>query len=91
MLNEATKGHLELATLTATHGIEYEYEDQTSGQSFVGSSLLYDYAQSLVAVRGDAEQPCYLNGALVDQIDLDLKTGRAKAEILAPSTFQVRR
>jgi hypothetical protein len=91
LLNEVTKGHLELASLTATQGIEYEYEDQTSGQSFVGSSLSYDYAQSLVAIRGDAEQPCYLNGALVDQIDLDLKTGRAQAEILAPSVFQVRR
>ncbi|MCL5278312.1 MAG: hypothetical protein M1376_00195 [Planctomycetes bacterium] len=91
LLREVTKGHLELASLTATQGIEYEYEDPTSGQSFIGSSLSYDYAQSLVAVRGDAEQPCYLNGALVDQIDLDLRTGRAQAEILAPSTFQVRR
>jgi hypothetical protein len=91
LLSEVTKGHLELASLTATQGIEYEYEDPTSGQSFVGSSLSYDYTQSLVAVRGDAEQPCYLNGALVDQIDLDLKTGRAKAEILAPSTFRVQR
>jgi hypothetical protein len=91
LLNEVTKGHLELASLTATQGIEYEYEDPTSGQSFVGSSLSYDYAESLVAIRGDAGQPCYLNGALVDQIDLNLKTGRAQAEILAPSTFQVRR
>jgi hypothetical protein len=90
-LNEITKGHLELASLTATKGIEYEYEDETSGLSFVGSSLFYDYAQSLVAVRGDAEQQCYLNGALVDQIDLNLKTGRSQAEILAPSTVQVRR
>ncbi len=91
LLKEVTKGHLELATLTATEGIEYEYEDETSGQSFVGSSLSYDYAESLVAIRGDDEQRCYLNGALVDQIDLDLKTGRAKADILAPGTFQVRR
>jgi hypothetical protein len=91
LLNEVAKGHLELATLTATQGVEYEYEDQASGQSFVGSSLSYDYARSFVAVRGDAEQSCYLNGALVDQIDLDLKTGRAQAEILAPSAFQVRR
>ena len=88
-LQEATKGHLELATLTATDGIEYD--DETSGQNFVGSSLSYDSSQSLVAVRGDAERRCYLNGALVDQIDLNLKTGRIKAEIPAPSTIQVRR
>ncbi len=89
LLNEVTKGHLELATLTATDGIEYD--DEAGGVSFVGSSLSYDYSQSLVAVRGDAGQRCYLNGALVDQIDLNLKTGRIKADIPAPSTFQVRR
>jgi hypothetical protein len=88
-LKEITKGHLELASLTATKGIEYE--DETSGLNFVGSSLRYDYSQFLVAVRGDDEQGCYLNGALVDQIDLNLKTGRIKAEIPAPSVFQVRR
>lgn len=86
---EVTKGHLELATLTATKGIEYE--DEKGGQSFIGSTLSYDYGQSLVAVRGDAEQRCYLNGALVDQIDLNLKTGRIQAEFPSPSVFQVRR
>ncbi len=57
-LQEVTKGHLELATLTATKGIDYEYEDETKKVSFSGSTLSYDYRQSLVAVRGDAEQPC---------------------------------
>jgi hypothetical protein len=88
-LQEVTKGHLELATLTATDGIEYD--DEASGVNFVGSSLFYDYSQSLVAVRGGDAQRCYLNGALVDQIDLNLKTGHIKADIPAPSTFQVRR
>ena len=90
-LNEVTKGHLELATLTATEGIEYEYEDDKSGLSFVGSTLSYDYTQSVVAIRGDDAQRCYLNGALVDQIDLNLKTGQTTAKIPGPSTFQMRR
>ena len=88
-LQEVTKGHLELATLTATQGIEYV--DETNGLSFVGSTLSYDSAQALVAVRGDDQQRCYLNGAWVDQIDLNLKTGRIQAEIPGPSLFQVRR
>jgi len=87
-LKEVTKGHLELATLTATKGIEYE--DETEGLSFVGSTLSYDSSQSLVAIRGDNEQRCYLNDALVDQIDLNLKTGRIQADFPAPSVFQVR-
>jgi hypothetical protein len=88
-LKEITKGHLDLATLTATHGIDYE--DETAGLSFVGSTLSYDYSQSLVAVRGDSEQPCSLNGALVPQIDLNLKTGRIETGISGPSVFRVRR
>ena len=88
-LKEITKGHLELATLTATQGIEYE--DEAARQSFVGSSLSYDYSQSLVAVRGDGAQRCLLNDSLVDQIDLNLKTGRIKADIPGPSTVQVPR
>ncbi len=90
-LKEVSKGHLELATLTATHGIEYVDEGEKNAVSFVGSTLSYDYGQALVAVRGDAQQHCYLNGSLVDQIDLNLKTGRVQAEFPAPSVFQVRR
>jgi hypothetical protein len=87
-LQETPQGRLELATLTATDGIVYE--DESSHLSFAGSSLNYDFAQALVAVRGDERQGCYLNGALVDQIDLNLKTGRIQAEVPGPSTFQVR-
>jgi hypothetical protein len=88
-LKEVTKGHQELVSLAASKGIEYE--DETNHVNFAGSSLFYDYGKSLVLVRGDSEQQCYLNGALVDQIDLNLKTGRIKAEIPTPSAFQVRR
>ncbi len=90
-LQEMTKGHLELATLTATQGIEYVDEGEKNAMNFVGSTLSYDYSQALVAIRGDAQQHCYLNGSLVDQIDLNLKTGRVQAEFPAPSVFQVRR
>jgi hypothetical protein len=87
-LQETPRDRLELATLTATEGVVYE--DDANHLSFAGSSLNYDFAQGLVAVRGDEQQGCYLNGTLVDQINLNLKTGRIQAEIPAPSVFQVR-
>jgi hypothetical protein len=87
-LQEVTKGHLELATLTATKGVYYE--DETKKVSFSGASLSYDYSQSLVAIRGDAQQPCLLNGARVNHIDLNLKTGRLQAEP-AGGVIQVQR
>jgi hypothetical protein len=86
-LKEITKGRLELAALQATKGIEYEDEKD----HFDGSTLSYDYTQSLVAVRGDEEQPCSLNGAQVDHIDLNLKTGRIQADFPTPSVFRVQR
>jgi hypothetical protein len=91
LLREVAKGHLELASLTATQGVEYEYEDPASSLHFIGSSLFYDYGKALVAIRGDEVQRCYLNGARVDQIDLDLKTGRFQGEFPAPTLFQVQR
>ncbi|MBM4025064.1 MAG: hypothetical protein FJ280_06590 [Planctomycetes bacterium] len=88
-LREIAKGHLELASLTATEGVEYE--DEAGALNLVGSSLFYDYNKALVAIRGDDVQRCYLNGARVDQIDLNLKTGQIKAEFPAPGIFQVQR
>jgi hypothetical protein len=90
LLQEITKGHLELATLQATEGIQYV--DETANREFIGSTLSYDSAQSLLAVRGDAEQHCFINGALVDQIDMDVKTGRLlHADIAGPGTIQIQR
>ncbi len=86
-LKEVSAGRLELASLTASKGIRYE--DQTS--RFIGSILTYDHSQALVTVSGDDELPCYFNGALVDKIEANLKTGRIEAPISAPSILQVRR
>lgn len=78
--------HTELATLTASRGITYE--DET--QRFAGATLVYDHATARVHVTGDDDQPCYFNGFLVDQIEMDLATRHVKTDIQAPGTLPIK-
>ncbi len=84
-LLETAGGRMELVSLTASKGIEYE--DET--YDFVGSVLVYDRAENLITVRGDDLLPCYLNGFLVDEIEMDVTTGRVKTGASTPSILQV--
>ncbi|MCU0913365.1 MAG: hypothetical protein MUC88_02245 [Planctomycetes bacterium] len=85
LLQEAAQGSLELVSLAASDGIEYE--DEARQLSFSGASLWYDHAQSQVLVRGDDEQRCYFNGTQVPYVELNLKTGQVKTEFPTPSTL----
>jgi hypothetical protein len=87
LLYKTADGQTELSTLHATGGITYEEK----GKRFVGSRLLYEPGKSIITVRGDDVQPCLFNGALVDAIEYDLKTGRVKTKIPAPGTLQMKK
>jgi hypothetical protein len=86
-LTETDQGQTELATMTATGGITYL--DEENNNEFIGSQLFYDHEKALINIKGDPLQPCYLNGALVDGIIYDLKTGKAEAEVAAPGALQL--
>ncbi len=86
LLAQTPEGRTELATVIASRGITYE--DET--QRFAGSTLTYDHAKGLIRVTGDAEQPCSFNGALVNEIEMDVATGNLKMQIQAPSTLQIK-
>ena len=87
LLYETADGERELSTLHATDGITYEDKDKR----FVGSELFYDCNRAIITVQGDEVQPCLLNGAFVDAIEYDLKTGKVKAEITGPGALQRKR
>ncbi len=86
-LEETAGGRMELTSLTASKGINYE--DET--YDFAGSVLVYDHPKGLITVRGDDVLPCYLNGGLVDEIEMNVKTGRVKTGASAPTILQVQR
>lgn len=60
-----------LKQIRATGGIHYK---ETGGNEFLGDSLFYDAAKSIMTVRGSSAIPCILNGAPVERIEYDPKT-----------------
>jgi hypothetical protein len=86
-LEQTPQGQTDLATLAATGGIYYE----DTNNRFLGSELFYDHQSRLATVQGDESQRCYYNGALVDDIKLDLNTGKVEATVVAPGALQFNR
>lgn len=87
LLQQTATSRTTLAALTASNGIDFEDEKY----HFVGSVLSYEQSRNLITVRGDAVQRCMFNGALVDQIEMDLKTGAISAPLSAPSLLPIPR
>jgi len=86
-LVEGADGRNELSTLIASGAVTYEDQDN----QFAGSSLFYDREKSQLLVQGDESSPCYFNGALVQSILYDLKTGKVQAPLAAPGAVQIKR
>ena len=87
LLYESPSGQTELSTLTATGGINYEDKDN----EFIGSELFYDHKTDIVKVNGDESQPCFYNGVPAKNIEMNVKTDKAKAEIVGPGSLQINR
>ncbi|UCF43969.1 MAG: LPS export ABC transporter periplasmic protein LptC [Planctomycetota bacterium] len=83
-LYETDTGRIELASLSATGGFTYEEKDI----EFQGSRAFYDAGKSLITAQGDNVQPCYLNGALADAIEYNLRTGKVKTKITGPGILR---
>jgi len=86
-LVEGVDGRSELSTLTATQAVTYTDEDN----QFAGGKLFYDRDKSQLLVQGDESSPCYFNGALVQSIRYDLKTGKVEAPLAAPGAVLIKR
>jgi hypothetical protein len=82
-LIKTAAGRAELSTLSAAGGVTYNDDDV----QFTGSDFFYDADSSLVTAWGGGQQVCYLNGAAVDGIEYDLKSGNAKAKIVGPGAL----
>ncbi len=86
VLRDTPEGKTELSTLVASKGIDYTTE---KNDRFIGSELFYNQQESLITVVGDDTQSCYYNGALVDEIKYNLKTGSVKAKGVGAGALDV--
>jgi hypothetical protein len=84
-LAKADDERMELASLKASEGVAF----RDGAQQFDASTLFYDQRKGLMSIRGDASRPCYLNGALVDGIEINMKTGQINTTVISPSTVNV--
>ncbi len=86
-LQGTSEGRLEISELYATRGIRCQREDI----EFEGSQMIFDANDSIVRARGNDMRPCLLNGALVDGIEYNIKTGKTKTKVVAPGMFRLGR
>lgn len=75
---EPVKGQSQIAKLFATGGVVFYEQDRWE---FAGKELSYYAKDDFLAVSGSQDIPCMLNGAFVDGIEYNLKTGSASGVI----------
>ncbi len=81
---ETAGGRMEVSGFVARGAVTYEDKDK----QFAGSVFIYDVNNGMINVFGDKSRPCLFNGAIVDSVQYDLKTNRAKAQIKAPGAIK---
>jgi len=86
-LAKTPDGRTELATMTATGGIDIK--DLSNGNHFLGSKLDYYHETSIMKITGDDSRPCLCNGALVDEIEYNVTTGKLDFQVVGPGAMQI--
>lgn len=85
-LKKSPEGRTELSSLKATGGIDIN--DLSNGNHFLGSDLYYDHKTSIMKITGDDSRPCLCNGALVDEIEYNVTTGKLELDVVGPGAMQ---
>jgi hypothetical protein len=81
---ETAQGRTEMRDFTAKGAVTYEDKDM----QFAGGELVYDANSAVINVYGDKSRPCMFNGAIVDTVRYDLKTGKAHTRIKGPGAIK---
>jgi len=81
---ETAQGRTEMRDFTAKGAVTYEDKDM----QFAGGELVYDANSAVINVYGDKSRPCLFNGAIVDTVRYDIKTGKAHTRIKGPGAIK---
>jgi len=81
---ETLTGRMELKDLLAKGAVTYEDKDT----QVVGSEFIYDANTALIDIRGDKFRPCNFNGAIIDAVRYDTKTGKWNTRIKGPGAIK---
>jgi len=81
---ETLTGRMELKDLLAKGAVTYEDKDT----QVVGSEFIYDANTALIDIRSDKYRPCNFNGAIIDAVRYDTKTGKWNTRIKGPGAIR---
>ena len=81
---ETLTGRMELKDLLAKGAVTYEDKDT----QVIGSEFIYDANTALIDIRGDKYRPCNFNGAIIDAVRYDTKTGKWNTRIKGPGVIR---
>ena len=91
---ETPNGKNELSTFHAKGGVTYEEEARNTiwgkGKEvqFVGSDFTFDAKKGQINAWGNEDQPCLLNGTIVDGIKYNVENQSMKATMVGPGILQ---
>jgi hypothetical protein len=81
---EIPTGRMELRDMLAKGAVTYEDKDT----QVIGSEFIYDANTAMIDIRGDKVHPCNFNGAIIDAVRYDTKSGRWNTRLKGPGAIR---
>lgn len=83
-INEMPTGRTEIQDMQATGAVTYEDKDT----QVIGNEFIYDANTALIDIKGDKVRPCIFNGAVIDAVRYDTKTGKWNTHLKGPGAIR---
>jgi hypothetical protein len=81
---EIPTGRMELKDMLAKGAVTYEDKDT----QVIGSDFIYDANTAMIDIRGDKVHPCNFNGAIIDAVRYDTKSGKWNTRLKGPGAIR---
>ncbi len=81
---ETLTGRMELRDMLAKGAVTYEDKDT----QVIGSEFIYDANTATIDIRGDKVRPCNFNGAILDAVRYDTKSGKWNTRLKGPGAIR---
>ena len=81
---EIPTGRMELKDMRAKGAVTYEDKDT----QVIGNEFIYDANTASIDIRGDKVHPCNFNGAIIDAVRYDTKSGKWNTRLKGPGAIR---
>ena len=81
---EIPTGRMELRDMLAKGAVTYEDKDT----QVIGSDFIYDANTAMIDIHGDKVHPCNFNGAILDAVRYDTKSGKWNTHLKGPGAIR---